>query len=348
MRQVDAPATIAAGVGFDFLANSFRLQLVDVANTFQVIVSGVADGAIDRDSYISFRNDLEASVPSGTYMLTIIEASPGTPFGALDEYCHQFSFSLEVSTEYAAHVVSVEPAGGFNLDPTVDLVLTIRLSEPIVSPSRADFQEFAVDNNLAYLSTATRPVIRPAAISPGPKYDELRVIFDAGSLRYDEVYTFTFLAERLTGSNGTFTSLVDSPQYMTTNCHCYGHGHCDAPTDDVNVFTDSLSCTCDYPYTGPHCLACSGLFHLAGEECVDNTYCLPMDGDCSGMPPFPLFLLIRLPLWMFRGQRTAPHLWVARVPDDVMVRADHVHDHLCRSSPPPSFPSVFYFACDLI
>ena len=88
--------TIFSSIGYDFLANDYKLSISDSANGQQVYANGYYDGTDDRSDYINFENYLFAELPAGVYYLDIIESDADLKDFDMDEYCHRFEFFLAV------------------------------------------------------------------------------------------------------------------------------------------------------------------------------------------------------------------------------------------------------------
>jgi hypothetical protein len=113
--------TFSAEIGFNFLANDFRLALRDANNV--VIHTSKVRGTSNSNSYINFYHYLRAELQPGTYHMDIVEDLLKTELKLNSSQCHRFSLSVSGISESTPHILSVSPPEGRNLDPSKDLNL---------------------------------------------------------------------------------------------------------------------------------------------------------------------------------------------------------------------------------
>eukprot|EP00698_Gefionella_okellyi_P002655 TRINITY_DN1249_c0_g1_i1.p1 TRINITY_DN1249_c0_g1~~TRINITY_DN1249_c0_g1_i1.p1 ORF type:complete len:2848 (+),score=450.11 TRINITY_DN1249_c0_g1_i1:2019-10562(+) len=263
-------ATVQAFIGFNFLANNFRLMIVDSQET--TVASGISAALADRDAHINFQNTLTGILVSGRYSLHVMDDSLADgDFDVVGEsYCHKFTFSLQASTtrdQLPPTIVGVVPPGGY-LDASRDVTITIIFSEPIAVPR--SFSSFS--HHIALVSpNADVSDISPSEVRVLQQNTQLSCVF--------QVHTASIFRLQLnasafhTPSNSPFVTALDgehAPQYSTISCNCHDHGLC----------TANGTCICQPPYAGPSCLQCIQGYHSAATECVQNVPCAAE--SCSG------------------------------------------------------------------
>lgn len=287
LLNVLSNATLYTSVGFDFLANDFRLYL-RTASDSSILASGYPSVPSNADSYINFYNGLFYSLTPGQYYLDIQEdlSSKDIPFTS---YCHRFGFFLMVlptSNNTAGVINFVSPPSGDDLDPEQDLTISISFSQyvAIPSPSEPSLPQWIASNQAIYLDNPVDPALKiyPVNAIFNSDHDFLSVVFSKDNLDLGQSYTLQIQANAFQTRSGHPFFLLGSPSFVYNmhNCACNGHGTC------VNG-----SCVCDVGYAGEDCASCARGYHGAGILCLPNINCAATtcngNGDCddsSGTP----------------------------------------------------------------
>lgn len=125
--------TLSAEIGFNFLANDFRLVLRNGERV--VLHNSRVRGNANSNSYINFYHTLRAELQPGTYYLDIEEDLLKKDLKINSTMCHRFSLSIMGISESTPHIIAISPPGGTDLDPTRDLNIQITFSDPVSYPS---------------------------------------------------------------------------------------------------------------------------------------------------------------------------------------------------------------------
>jgi hypothetical protein len=315
--RVSAPtgATMRARVGFDFLANNYQLELVDAA-TDSVVVRGTPRATDERSTYINFGSFLRYDLAAGKqYYLDLIEdtTDKALQLGNVT-YCSRFS--LQISADNVGgvppsgvqpHALWVYPAQRDEINPLVDLVTSIYLSDSVAynpATDGATFDVMARARNLAYLTvngSSGVPLVPYASLSSSLR--RITLTWNATQLALTTTYTLHLALEQLRTANGTaFARYTDDVTYATMTCSCNGHGTCVASDNEYE-------CACVSPYTGDECLSCVSGNHGAGALCVPDVPCTATTcnghGTCQSVDGVPNCVCNR-------GFGTAGDAWCAR------------------------------------
>jgi hypothetical protein len=293
---VSAPtgATLRARVGFDFLANNFKLQLVDAASS-DVVAYGVSRATGDRSTFINFGNSLRFDIAAGKqYYLDLIEDTTDKQLTLGNvTYCNRFS--LQVSGDVAGrpgvvaapYVFWVYPTARDEINPLVDFQVGAYVSAAIAYDAATDgatFDALARARNLAYLTSPSGQRLVPYTTLASSSR-RLTFTWNATTLALATTYTLHLQIEQLRTLNGTaFAPYNGTAQYSTLRCDCNQHGQCAA------VGTDYV-CTCAATYAGEECEACADGYHGVGSTCVADVPCQPTTcnghGVCSSVNGVP-------------------------------------------------------------
>eukprot|EP01116_Phalansterium_solitarium_P020047 TRINITY_DN57_c0_g1_i6.p1 TRINITY_DN57_c0_g1~~TRINITY_DN57_c0_g1_i6.p1 ORF type:complete len:3361 (+),score=947.88 TRINITY_DN57_c0_g1_i6:1118-11200(+) len=262
--NVGVNTTLMASIGFDFLANNFRLVLLDINQ--RIIVNGQPWSTAEADDYFNFYNLLMADVPPGTYFLDIREAL-GANYGVTG-YCHRFEWFLTSNSLQAPMVSTIYPAGRTNMNPFETLWITATFSEAVVFNYTTNDQLLSLLTSLqaVYLAPSTNIArLYPTSALFNRAMRTLTMSYNG--MLFNQNYTlvlnttvfFTPAGQRFVGDNQTHV-------YATTTCGCSGQGSC--------TFNSTwYSCTCNTGYTGQNCEKCAIGYHAAGSFCVPNVVC---------------------------------------------------------------------------
>eukprot|EP01119_Soliformovum_irregulare_P024045 TRINITY_DN853_c0_g1_i1.p1 TRINITY_DN853_c0_g1~~TRINITY_DN853_c0_g1_i1.p1 ORF type:complete len:3439 (+),score=826.93 TRINITY_DN853_c0_g1_i1:91-10407(+) len=260
--NVRSNTTIFAAIGYDFLANDFRLRLSDANNS--IVSLGSPSGVENRDEYFNFYNLLLGEINPGLYYLDIRE-DVRSKFN-FTEYCHKFSFFFIAFTSALPAVDYVLPPGGINLNPYTDLTITVVLSKA-VQLNNVTAYTFITQANVAYLyaTDAQETHIQPDIVNLDRIGTTLELIFRSGTLSRGKNYVLYLDATKMRDSNGTpFQAMTNTYHFITSDCSCSGHGRC---------ADNSITCICETGYTGVNCAQCSTGYHLAATVCIPNQVC---------------------------------------------------------------------------
>lgn len=278
LLNVLSNSTLYASVGFDFLANDFRVILRRAADTATTLAVGFPAGSENQGTYINFYNGIFYSLVPGRYYLDIQEdlSQKALPFPA---YCHRFGFFMMViptSNNTAGTVLFVTPPGGENIDPDQDLTITIEFSEYVAvpSPSEVSLPQWISNNQAVFLYSETTPLFHVTPINAvfNGHRTILSVVFSKTTLQLGETYNLVINSDAFKTSKGTPFILLGQPSfvYKMHNCDCHGHGECSA----------AGKCVCDPGYAGQDCNSCAPGYHGAGIYCVENINCT--ENTCNG------------------------------------------------------------------
>lgn len=294
--------TFSAEIGFNFLANDFRLALRDANNV--VIHTSKVRGTSNSNSYINFYHYLRAELQPGTYHMDIVEDLLKTELKLNSSQCHRFSLSVSGISESTPHILSVSPPEGRNLDPSKDLNLRITFSDPVVEPR--DVAAYLATHNppdrapgLALRHVATgRPTlrgagewewIRPASVRLDGTRRILEVVFAHGDLRSEDgAFELLFNLTDFTTTNGVhFANAAQQGRvYSLVNLNCSDHGRGTAGPNGTVI------CQCDMGYAGVNCDSCAQGFHSVGNKCAANLPCTPEScnghGSCNDQLGYPI------------------------------------------------------------
>jgi hypothetical protein len=286
--RVSAPtgATMRARVGFDFLANNYQLELIDASNDL-VVVRSTPRATDERSTYVNFGSFLRYDLAAGKqYYLDLIEdtTDKALQLGNVT-YCSRFSFQLTADNVGGVppagvqpHALWVYPSQRDEINPLVDLVTSIYLSDAVVYNAGTDgasFDAMMRARNVAYLTVngSSGAVLVPyAALSTSLR--RITLTWNATQLALATTYSLHLALEQLRTVNGTaFARYTDDVTYTTMSCSCNGHGSCVAQDNEY-------TCSCVSPYTGEECLSCVSGYHGAGSACVPDVPCTPT--TCNG------------------------------------------------------------------
>lgn len=270
---------VMAAIGYDFLANDFRLKLSDDDGDVQLW--GSLGGIQNREDYYNFYSTVYVSLATGTYFLDIVEDLSDKPFN-FTQYCHKFDFVLSTWSGHNAtsqpYIETVVPAGGEGLtyDPYRDLTIRVSFSESVVLPADQTVLNYVTSRSAAYMYPSNNQSnhIMPGSASFSNSNTRLTLTFRK-PFTVGQRYLFIIDGSKFTASNGlTYTSPTQEFSYQMRTCDCNGHGTCNTSA------TTQLTCSCEAGYAGLDCSQCNTGYHGVGAVCVANTKCV--NTTCNG------------------------------------------------------------------
>lgn len=278
---LNSNTTLISAIDFDFLANDFRLQLVD--ETGHLIVIGEMYAA-ENSEYYNFESIFYVELPKGIYILRIREDLNNKDFG-FTEYCHRFSFFMAAFTITTPSIDYIIPSMADHLNPSDDLEISIYFSEEVISPPNDNNLVSYLQNNRAiYLINHTNYIIFPTQAEFDTSQKVLTVIFSHTNFYVGSNYTLKINASKFLSINGMFVDESSIHTYQMDSCNCNNHGHC--------INSQTLICNCDAGYDGPHCDKCAQGYHQVATECKKNIKCNSTicnnHGKCDDSRGFPI------------------------------------------------------------
>ena len=223
-------------LGYDFLANDFRLRLNN-SWTGESIALGAAVPGEDRSAPdVNFFQELTATVPDGVYTLEIGEdmrvKRDAMPLA--DGQCHRFSLFVgaQLAEQTMPRMQFVFPSRGENIDPFEPLTVSVLFSEPPTVP-RTDASETLVAalNRLqfAYLENMASHAHIELADATIEGYS-VSLTFAAAALDVAQTYKLELDPSVLQAGDGTPFAPSDQTApylYATDPCTCNDRGTCD-------------------------------------------------------------------------------------------------------------------------
>jgi len=196
------------------------------------------------------------------------------------------------STDPTHHTLTtVYPAGGEHFDPFQTLEIQLTFTDSITYPNEQELNQLLSSNAIFYLELDAHTRRLPTlAMFDQEDATSIILIFNANdhvsggdghtnnAFHAGQTWTLHLHPESLTYTNDQQQQVAFSPysetfQFAFEPCSCFGHGECDPNFNDG-------TCTCQYPYTPPHCNTCATGFHMVGAACVENPTC--EENSCSG------------------------------------------------------------------
>eukprot|EP01125_Pyxidicula_operculata_P010689 TRINITY_DN351_c0_g3_i1.p1 TRINITY_DN351_c0_g3~~TRINITY_DN351_c0_g3_i1.p1 ORF type:complete len:3455 (-),score=945.65 TRINITY_DN351_c0_g3_i1:93-9641(-) len=279
-RKMMLDVSISYGQLYDF----FTLRLVKKSNTtYFDFNTGKWDALSSEAGYIGIVQHLDNKIlPEGSYKLLIEQPSFSYDF-VQREYCYPYTLNFLMEPADGGPVVRyIYPATATDLDPTRDLNVELRFSEPLYTSSnqkitRSENTKHLLDS--VYLlditsNTKVTPYKFSEPIHSTERDDLTRWTFLFGNSSFVFGHRYQLGIENLFSADKQQVKIV-TPHYYTMrdfDLTCSGHG---------TYNPDLRKCECTDNRGGNECNKCATGYRMVGTTCVVDYLCKPDSCGCT-------------------------------------------------------------------